>query len=522
MVNLLSTLALTVTVTKYTVYSGCTVTVPHRSRENPTAPALPAGSIARGQGQNASGGLSPPAAAGVSIDKASRQIATERQQQRRADRLAIGHSWFQSSGAEKLQADSEGYYQMLLEKLRGIPSSFELNVSSVHAKMREIELTVETLDFSALKQPVLKATMIETAALVPGIKAGTQRLLQSLCLRLHLAGRPGPIDGWRSLAMLLLAFAEEETAFWLLVVATEELHAHTCLGTGPAEFSGFLVESAVLGSMVIDRFSSLAATAKATRQDLGIGLSLLGRSFLIALTIDCLPMEANLHVMTRFFSPEPRGSPHSSFVFQAAAIGAFGLAEEGMILQLRSGRDLLSVLEESFLTLDSVAFGTAFDATMASIDGLEVQGWRSVHREALASQWGRSFSLIDHCDFPPSLTPREVGQVVTGIRVQRGLGFQGMTCEDFLDSLGSACPHVSMERARRLYLELDGERENFIDYGELVSALAVLMEGGALERTRLCFEALDWEEDEGSLSTSKVPLTPSHCKPHCNLNPIAL
>ena len=108
--------------------------------------------------------------------------------------------------------------------------------------MNEVDFSVETFDLEGLRVPVLRATMVETQAFVPDLKAALKRVLQAVCLRLHLKQTPtrpsvGPIDGLASLVMMLLAHNTEEEAFWLVVATVEELHARVCLFQGPAEFS---------------------------------------------------------------------------------------------------------------------------------------------------------------------------------------------------------------------------------------------------------------------------------------------
>lgn len=437
----------------------------------------------------------------VDIDVAVCQAAGKRRQERRESRLVTGRAWVQCVEPlhQRLREQPPALtYRQLLDKVANMPLTspgsvdLELQDPLLKGQMNEVDFCVETFDLMGLRVPVLRATMVETQAFVPDLKEALKRVLQAVCLRLHLKQTPtqhsvGPIDGLASLVMMLLAHNTEEEAFWLVVATVEELHARVCLFQGPAEFSGFVTESALLAESVRQHCPGLEQAAAATRQDLAVALSLISRRFLIEMTIDLMPMEANLHLITRFFEEHD----DASRVWIAAAIAAFGCAEEGLVRVLRSGTDLLSAATEAFRSLESAAFIRHFEAGMAALekDPGTLREARERHEARLATQWGTRFSLVDCLEFPPPIfTPGEVAGLMRQIVVQRALGFRGMTKEHFVEALGAAVPHLSCAGAVALYEELDGDRENFLSYGQVLSAAAVLMEGGVLCRSRICFQ----------------------------------
>ena len=212
----------------------------------------------------------PPLRSPVSPPTQGANLASQRQQDRREKRLLIGRRWLEASGAVKRRIEEEAKgnsYQSYLARVGTVPQD-----EAVHRELRKAGETVKRFDFQGLRVPILKATVKETESLSRGTKAAMTRMLQGLCMRLyleHTEHRGGPIDGLRYLVVILLAHAEETEAFWLLVMTVEELNATVCLGDGPAEFSGFVIESAVLQSLVKDSFPQLAKVASTTRQRQG-------------------------------------------------------------------------------------------------------------------------------------------------------------------------------------------------------------------------------------------------------------
>ena len=409
----------------------------------------------------------------------------------------LGRRWYESSGAKlKRERSKRDYPSYLSDTSLSLSPNYEQEMDQIRKDIDEGRTSS-----AGFSDEITRSFLSQLEQAEPNL---TQKIKNICVAWVHRCPEIGYVQGMNEVSLLLLAFLDEEEAFWTLCAMNEDLHAKDFFSREAPMMNGFQSLSHVFGELAEEKFTALSRSLPP-----GQSLSSLSRmaamKWWIDLYSDGLSLSPMLVVWDEFLtSPlladEPLVGGDTALLRSALAL--LELTSPSLSLSNSENRDeVYPALIEAARQVTAEELYTAmrpFDKWFSADELLERE---RKAREEIRGSWAKfknQFLLLAQSTL---LSSDEVTLLLSLLRDKDGLSLS-ISKDEFSLLLSEADIHLRPDALRWLWSIYSDEDGN-VPWKSLLVCLSVLSDGSNEERLLLCWKVFD-EENSGSLSSDQA------------------